>query len=66
MNQQILQLSSVLDLLEIGISANVFLFDEDVWNRALTRLFGKVGLDFISVIYQMLAIFIFRKGDVPI
>jgi hypothetical protein len=56
MNQQTLQLSSVLDLLEIGISANVFLFNEDVRNGALTSLFSKVGLDFIPVGYQMLAI----------
>jgi hypothetical protein len=66
MNQQILQLPSIFDLLEIGISANVFLFDEDVWNGALTSLFGKVRLDFVPVIYQMSTILICSKDDIPI
>ena len=67
MNQQILQLTSKFNLLEIGISPDVLLFDKDVGNGALTCLFGKVGLDVVSVIYvQTVSWMICSKGDVPI
>ena len=50
MNKQFLQRSTILDLLYIRVSTNMFLFDEDVGNGSLTGLLSEVSLNFLSIV----------------
>ena len=50
MNKQLLQRSTILDLLYIRVSTNMFLFDEDVGNGSLTGLLSEVSLNFVSIV----------------
>jgi hypothetical protein len=42
--------------LEIRVSTNVLLVDEDVWNRALTGQVLEGGLDSRSIIYSFVSL----------